>query len=162
MASEGKEYDIEEDSSLGIDIKEKMAKQRQLLNARLGLDVVANIGIDMSNLFTNEDFNVQTDNQDTQNKCDFNNKVKYLCNFNMLLKCSYFLQKHLSDYISTVKEGLSSREMNRAKRKAKARNSINKQRSKEPPEDGTNEEPEKKKFKSEDLKLKDEALYPGI
>lgn len=75
MASEGKEYDIEEDSTLGIDLKEKMTKQRQLLNVRLGLDVVANIGIDMSNLFTNEDFTVHTNNPDTQNKCDFNNKV---------------------------------------------------------------------------------------
>lgn len=75
MASEGKEYDIEEDSTLGIDLKEKMAKQRQLLNARLGLDVVSNIGLDMSSLFTNEDFAVNTETQDTQNKCDFNNKV---------------------------------------------------------------------------------------
>lgn len=55
MASEGKEFDIEEDSSLGIDLKEKMAKQRQVLNARLGLDVVSKIGIDISGLFTNED-----------------------------------------------------------------------------------------------------------
>lgn len=32
-----------------------MAKQRQLLNARLGLDVAAKIGFDTSALFTNED-----------------------------------------------------------------------------------------------------------
>lgn len=94
MASEGKEYDIEEDSSLGIfvndisfifvinacvhtgiDVKERMAKQRQLLNARLGLDVVSNIGLDMTELFTNEDFSVHTELQDTQAKCDFNIKV---------------------------------------------------------------------------------------
>lgn len=40
---------------LGIDIKERMAKQRQLLNVRLGLDVVSKIGIDLSGIFTNED-----------------------------------------------------------------------------------------------------------
>lgn len=32
-----------------------MAKQRQVLNARLGLDVASKIGIDISGLFTNED-----------------------------------------------------------------------------------------------------------
>lgn len=55
MGSEGKEYDIEEDSSLGIDVKEKLAKQRQMLNARLGLDIAANCGVDVTGLFTNED-----------------------------------------------------------------------------------------------------------
>uniref|UniRef100_V5I7B1 TATA-binding protein-associated factor n=1 Tax=Anoplophora glabripennis TaxID=217634 RepID=V5I7B1_ANOGL len=55
MASEGKEFDLEEDSSLGIDNKERMAKQRQMLNARLGLDVAAKLGMDTSSLFSNED-----------------------------------------------------------------------------------------------------------
>lgn len=55
MASEGKEFDIEEDTSSNCDIKEKMARQRQILNARLGLDVAAQFGVDTSNLFSNED-----------------------------------------------------------------------------------------------------------
>lgn len=79
MASEGKEFDLEEDPTLGkrnysfleaslnslwkrypytftgLDTKEKMAKQRQLLNARLGLDVATKIGFDTNALFTNED-----------------------------------------------------------------------------------------------------------
>lgn len=37
-----------------------MAKQRQLLNARLGLDVAAKIGFDTNSLFTNEDLIVNT------------------------------------------------------------------------------------------------------
>lgn len=41
--------------STGLDTKEKMAKQRQLLNARLGLDVAAKFGVDTNALFTNED-----------------------------------------------------------------------------------------------------------
>lgn len=52
MGSEGKEYD-EEDSNL--DIKERLAKQRQILNSRLGLDVANKTGIDLSEIFTNED-----------------------------------------------------------------------------------------------------------
>lgn len=39
----------------GIDNKEKMAKQRQMLNARLGLDVAAKLGMDTSSLFSNDD-----------------------------------------------------------------------------------------------------------
>lgn len=55
MASEGKEFDLEEDSTLGLDVKERMAKQRQLLNSRLGLDVAAKMGFDTCSLFSNED-----------------------------------------------------------------------------------------------------------
>lgn len=50
--------------------------------------------------------------------------------------------------------GLSSREMNRARRKA--RQAVNKQRSREPPEDTNSEEPDKKKIRLEDLKIKEE------
>ena len=70
MASEGKEFDLEEDAS-SADIREKMAKQRQILNARLGLDVAAQIGIDTSNLFTNEDLmvpRVKQENSDRNNE----------------------------------------------------------------------------------------------
>lgn len=52
---------------LGLDTKEKMAKQRQLLNARLGLDVAGKFGFDTSTLFTNEDLinsNEKPDNKD--------------------------------------------------------------------------------------------------
>lgn len=62
MASEGKEFDLDEDSS--SDIREKMAKQRQMLNARLGLDMAAQIGIDTANLFTNDDLITSPEKQD--------------------------------------------------------------------------------------------------
>lgn len=55
MGSEGNEYDLEEDSALGIDLKERMAKQRQILNARLGLDVASKFGMNVSDIYTNED-----------------------------------------------------------------------------------------------------------
>ncbi|XP_030750463.1 TATA-binding protein-associated factor 172-like [Sitophilus oryzae] len=58
MASEGKEFDVEEDSALGLDMKERLAKQRQLLNNRLGLDVAARMGFNTSALFSNEDLAV--------------------------------------------------------------------------------------------------------
>lgn len=68
MASEGKEFDLEEDSSLGVDIKERLAKQRQLLNVRLGLDVASKIGIDVSGIFSNED--LQSSSQANHVKVD--------------------------------------------------------------------------------------------
>lgn len=55
MASEGKEFDVEEETGTGIDSKEKIAKQRQLLNAKLGFDVAAKIGFDTAALFSNDD-----------------------------------------------------------------------------------------------------------
>jgi hypothetical protein len=38
-----------------------MARQRQLLNARLGLDVAVKIGIDMSEIFSTEDLTSSLD-----------------------------------------------------------------------------------------------------
>lgn len=72
MASEGKEFDLDEDSST-TDIRERMAKQRQILNARLGLDVAAQFGIDTSNLFTNEDLIVSA--PEKQDSCDKNSEA---------------------------------------------------------------------------------------
>ncbi|KAB0793551.1 hypothetical protein PPYR_13171 [Photinus pyralis] len=133
MASEGREYDLEEDSALGIDTKEKLAKQRQLLNARLGLDVVSKIGIEISGLFTNEDLSTPTpDAQENNFKWEDNNR------------------KPLRDIVSGPGKiiGLSSREMNRARRKA--RQAVSKQRSREPADDNNFEEPDKKKTKFEE------------
>ncbi|CAH0564280.1 unnamed protein product [Brassicogethes aeneus] len=125
MASEGKEFDLEEDSSLGVDVKEKMAKQRQLLNARLGLDVAANLGFDTSGLFTNEDLVGGIQEGAEKN----------------------YVRKPVSDVISRPSEALSSREMNRARRKA--RMAISKQRSRDVGDDCNGDEPEKKKIKTE-------------
>lgn len=47
---------------LGVDIKERLAKQRQLLNVRLGLDVASKVGIDVSGIFSNEDLQQEQNN----------------------------------------------------------------------------------------------------
>lgn len=74
MASEGKEFDLEEDSSSSIDTKERMAKQRQLLNARLGFDVASKIGVDVSNLFSNDDL-MMSDIKEIATGATENNRV---------------------------------------------------------------------------------------
>lgn len=48
-----------------------MAKQRQLLNARLGLDVAANFGVDTNALFTNEDLIASPEKYYTDTKVNF-------------------------------------------------------------------------------------------
>lgn len=74
------------------------------------------------------------------------------------------MQKPLRDLISSVGEcSLSSREKNRAKRKA--RQAIGKQRSRDMSEEAavaTNgDEPDKKKIKLEDVKIKEETMILG-
>lgn len=140
MASEGKEFDMEEDSALGIDMKERLTKQRQLLNARLGLDGAASLGLDVSGIFTNEDLTVSTPDPSTETKFDS-------------------IRKPLRDIISSATSdlGLSSREINRARRKAR-QSAVGKQRSKDTSEtiDNGAEEPDKKKIKLEEVKVKEE------
>ncbi|KOB74761.1 Uncharacterized protein OBRU01_03845 [Operophtera brumata] len=55
MGSEGHEYDLDEEALSGADVAERLAKQRQQLNARLGLDVAASIGVDLTSVYSNED-----------------------------------------------------------------------------------------------------------
>ncbi|XP_060522113.1 TATA-binding protein-associated factor 172 [Cylas formicarius] len=140
MASEGKEFDVEEDSALGVDIKERMIKQRQLLNSKLGLDVAAKIGLDTSTLFSNEDL--------LTGKADSNDVTADVIN-----------KKPVKDVISCGNEGLSSREINRAKRKA--RQATYRQHS-------NGDEPDTKKIKTEektaiiqyDLEAGDQGEWP--
>ncbi|KAK7868472.1 hypothetical protein R5R35_011216 [Gryllus longicercus] len=143
MGSEGKEYDLEEDMS-GLDVREKMARQRQLLNARLGLDVASKIGIDVTELFTSEDLGFTIGLNDTHKAEEVSKKS---------------ISEVVQNEVSQV-GGLSSREMNRARRKARL--AVLKQRSREAGED-CGEEPDKKKFKFEDgirdAKMEDHGMY---
>lgn len=72
MASEGKEYDLEEDLGT-VDMKERLAKQRQQLNERLGLQVAASIGLDTSGLFTNQDLVTNEKKEPDDQQC----RVRY-------------------------------------------------------------------------------------
>lgn len=91
MGSEGNEFDMEEDSSLGIDVKEKMAKQRQLLNARLGLDNLSKIGIDVSGLFSNEDLIVSSPDPNSTKNGNNSRVIKdYLIKIYMLFNKMLF------------------------------------------------------------------------
>nr|CAD7594395.1 unnamed protein product [Timema genevievae] len=142
MGSEGKEFDTEEDVA-GVDIREKMARQRQQLNARLGLDTAARIGLDdMSDIFEAEDFAIAPEFQRSRSVESARRPVSEVV-----------LQEG----------GLSSREMNRARRKA--RQAVLKQRSREGGGAGeetcVGDEPDKKRVKTEDSKAFVEGTAAG-
>lgn len=132
MGSEGHEYDMDEETLNAADSKERLAKQRQQLNARLGLDVAANLGVDISSMYTNEDL------------CP----TKPAANTNKTEICRRPVQE-----IVTSSKPLSSREMNLAKRKARL--AFSKQKSRDCSEDGPSApptppvEPDRKKIKLE-------------
>ncbi|XP_049802115.1 TATA-binding protein-associated factor 172 [Schistocerca nitens] len=139
MASEGKEFDQDEDLSASA-MRERMAKQRQLLNARLGLDVSSRLGIDMEDLISAEDFSASV----TDGSLSF------------LGSCGKSVGEVVQQELSQV-EGMSSREMNRARRLA--RQQMTKQRSRDTSTQNQEEtstvsisveEPERKKIKIED------------
>nr|CAD7262320.1 unnamed protein product [Timema shepardi] len=120
-----------------------MARQRQQLNARLGLDTAARIGLDdMSDIFEAEDFAIAPEFQRSRSVESARRPVSEVV-----------LQEG----------GLSSREMNRARRKA--RQAVLKQRSREGggagEETGGAEEPDKKRVKTEDSKAFVEGTSAG-
>ncbi|XP_075973865.1 histone acetyltransferase 1 [Anticarsia gemmatalis] len=132
MGSEGNEYDLDEEALNANDSKERLAKQRQQLNARLGLDVAANLGVDLTSMYTNED----------------------LCPVKPTINKTEPVRRPVQEIVITSKP-LSSREMNLAKRKARL--AFSKQKSRDCSEDGpsapptptTPVEPDRKKIKLE-------------
>ncbi|XP_075232109.1 TATA-binding protein-associated factor 172-like isoform X2 [Lycorma delicatula] len=136
MGSEGKEYDFDIDSADG-DNKERLARQCQQLNSRIGLVGSESIlGLSGNEpILSNKDL-LTTDDLDIKPTTPFplNNKL------------------NVSEVVNANNHcGLSSREINRERRKA--RQALLKQRSRDNQEE---EEPDKKKFKKEeDIKMED-------
>ncbi|XP_045448730.1 TATA-binding protein-associated factor 172 [Melitaea cinxia] len=146
MGSEGHEYDMDEEALSAADMKECLAKQRQQLNSQLGLDVANSLGMDLSGMYTNED----------------------LCPVKPT-KPEATVRRPVQELVAC--KGLSSREMNLAKRRARA--AFSKQKSRDcddsssaspltpltptgPPPSPL--EPERKKMKIEPV---DEVLCEG-
>ncbi|RVE45378.1 hypothetical protein evm_009950 [Chilo suppressalis] len=129
MGSEGNEYDMEEEALCVADLKDRISRQRQQLNAKLGLDVAPHLGIDLNALYTNEDLclsrPVKTETQ----------------------------KKPVQELVPS--KPLSSREINLAKRKARL--AFSKQKSRDCSDEGGGSsapptppvEPDRKKMKLE-------------
>ncbi|XP_029465800.1 TATA-binding protein-associated factor 172 [Rhinatrema bivittatum] len=129
LGSAGAEFEIQDDKSGDIDPKERIARQRKLLQKKLGLDMGAAIGMDTEDLFNDEDL-------------DYTPMSTSLVNKQPILQAAEFLD-------SEFRPGMSSRQKNKAKRMAKL---IAKQRSRDVVEneksnDSTDGEPEEKRRK---------------
>ncbi|XP_047507448.1 TATA-binding protein-associated factor 172 isoform X2 [Pieris napi] len=125
MGSEGHEYEMDEEPQSAAEMQERLAKQRQQLNARLGLDMAATLGVDLTSVYTNEDL--------CPVKIEKPNKTNVV-------------RRPIQEVLPT--KPLSSREMNVAKRKARA--AFSKQKSRDCSERDETlppEEPDKKKIK---------------
>ncbi|XP_071487999.1 TATA-binding protein-associated factor 172-like [Diadema antillarum] len=128
LGSAGSEYELEVDA--GGDPKERLAKQKRLLQKKLGLDVGI-VGMETDDLFNDEDLKCVAQKPSTSN----------------LLKPPASAADIVAQEMASLGPGLSSREKNRAKRKAKL---MAKQRSKDGLE-GTSldkEEPSSKRLRA--------------
>uniref|UniRef100_A0A8C3AU39 B-TFIID TATA-box binding protein associated factor 1 n=1 Tax=Cyclopterus lumpus TaxID=8103 RepID=A0A8C3AU39_CYCLU len=126
LGSAGAEFELQDDATGEIDPKERLARQRKLLQKKLGLDMGAAIGIDTEELFNDEDLDCTC-------------------------QPSGLRPIQAADLIdSEFRPGMSSRQKNKAKRMAKL---VAKQRSKDmEPNEKSNDsfegEPEEKRRKT--------------
>ncbi|XP_070498926.1 TATA-binding protein-associated factor 172 [Chironomus tepperi] len=125
MGSEGREFDFIDDN---IDNREVLIKQREALNEKLGFAAAKNLGINLDDMVTLEDMTPMKQIK-TENETSKINVQDILIN-----------QASSSQQTSVV--GMSSREINRAKRKARQNQTISRTNS-------VKDEPDKKKIKSE-------------
>uniref|UniRef100_A0A8B9GYD6 B-TFIID TATA-box binding protein associated factor 1 n=1 Tax=Astyanax mexicanus TaxID=7994 RepID=A0A8B9GYD6_ASTMX len=133
LGSAGAEFELQDDKSGEVDPKERLARQRKLLQKKLGLDMGAAIGMDTEELFNDED-------------------LDYTCasNANRCKQPTSSLW-HAAELIdSEFRPGMSNRQRNKAKRMAKL---VAKQRSRDlDPNEKSNDsfegEPEEKRRKT--------------
>uniref|UniRef100_A0A3Q1FYB1 BTAF1 RNA polymerase II, B-TFIID transcription factor-associated n=1 Tax=Acanthochromis polyacanthus TaxID=80966 RepID=A0A3Q1FYB1_9TELE len=126
LGSAGVEFELQDDKTGEMDTKERLARQRKLLQKKLGLDMGAAIGMDTEELFNDED-------------------LDYTCQPSGVRPIQ---AAELID--SEFRPGMSSRQKNKAKRMAKL---VAKQRSRDiDPNEKSNDsfegEPEEKRRKT--------------
>ncbi|KAF2975246.1 hypothetical protein EK904_009119 [Melospiza melodia maxima] len=130
LGSAGAEFEVQDDKSGEIDPKERIARQRKLLQKKLGLDMGAAIGMNTEDLFNDEDL-------------DYSPSPVLLVNKQPTLQAAELID-------SEFRAGMSNRQKNKAKRMAKL---FAKQRSRDAVEaneksnDSTDGEPEEKRRK---------------
>uniref|UniRef100_W5L4U2 B-TFIID TATA-box binding protein associated factor 1 n=1 Tax=Astyanax mexicanus TaxID=7994 RepID=W5L4U2_ASTMX len=139
LGSAGAEFELQDDKSGEVDPKERLARQRKLLQKKLGLDMGAAIGMDTEELFNDED-------------------LDYTCASNAnraqvgrVAACHSSRNHTAAELIdSEFRPGMSNRQRNKAKRMAKL---VAKQRSRDlDPNEKSNDsfegEPEEKRRKT--------------
>uniref|UniRef100_A0A8K9XXU0 B-TFIID TATA-box binding protein associated factor 1 n=1 Tax=Oncorhynchus mykiss TaxID=8022 RepID=A0A8K9XXU0_ONCMY len=134
LGSAGAEFEVQDDKSGEVDPKERLARQRKLLQRKLGLDMGAAIGMDTMELFNDEDLDTQ-------------------------YTCTPSGPKAAEIIDSEFRPGMSNRQKNKAKRMAKL---VAKQRSRDmDPNERSNDsfegEPEEKHRKTSNVVIEQPA-----
>ncbi|CAH1273032.1 BTAF1 [Branchiostoma lanceolatum] len=113
LGSAGTEFDLDENELAAMDPKERLAHQKRQIHKRLGLDVAGAVGVDTQQFFQDEDLVMRPElNSHAQRQ----------------QRTQISAADAVAQEMAAVKPGMSAREKNRAKRKAK---SLAKQRSKD-------------------------------
>uniref|UniRef100_A0A8C7DN99 B-TFIID TATA-box binding protein associated factor 1 n=1 Tax=Oncorhynchus kisutch TaxID=8019 RepID=A0A8C7DN99_ONCKI len=143
LGSAGAEFEVQDDKSGEVDPKERLARQRKLLQRKLGLDMGAAIGMDTMELFNDEDLDTQ-----------------YTCTPSVYTTFQRFRPMQAAEIIdSEFRPGMSNRQKNKAKRMAKL---VAKQRSRDlDPNERSNDsfegEPEEKHRKTSNVVIEQPA-----
>uniref|UniRef100_A0AAZ3Q854 BTAF1 RNA polymerase II, B-TFIID transcription factor-associated n=1 Tax=Oncorhynchus tshawytscha TaxID=74940 RepID=A0AAZ3Q854_ONCTS len=152
LGSAGAEFEVQDDKSGEVDPKERLARQRKLLQRKLGLDMGAAIGMDTMELFNDEDL-------DTQYTCTPSGPKAQGPGERGSEPCSSS-GNHAAEIIdSEFRPGMSNRQKNKAKRMAKL---VAKQRSRDmDPNERSNDsfegEPEEKHRKTSNVVIEQPA-----
>ncbi|KAI5617401.1 TATA-binding protein-associated factor 172, partial [Silurus asotus] len=144
LGSAGAEFEVQDEKSAEVDPKERLARQRKLLQKKLGLDMGAAIGMDTEELFNDEDLDYT---------CTSNvNSNKMHVSLPQPMQAAEFID-------SEFRPGMSNRQKNKAKRMAKL---VAKQRSRDlDPNEKSNDsfegEPEEKRRKTTNVVIEQPA-----
>ncbi|XP_061600766.1 TATA-binding protein-associated factor 172 isoform X3 [Cololabis saira] len=156
LGSAGAEFELQDDKTAEMDPKERLARQRKLLQKKLGLDMGAAIGMDTEELFNDEDLDYS---------CQPNNlkgpgiKATAGCSSrnHVTIQAAELID-------SEFRPGMSSRQKNKAKRMAKL---VAKQRSRDmDPNEKSNDsfegEPEEKRRKTTNVVIDQPATQNKV
>ncbi|XP_078007124.1 TATA-binding protein-associated factor 172 isoform X5 [Phascolarctos cinereus] len=159
LGSAGAEFEVQDDKSGEVDPKERIARQRKLLQKKLGLDMGAAIGMNTEELFNDEDLDYTPASASLVNKQPVGKTSGCLIARNI----TALQAAELID--SEFRAGMSNRQKNKAKRMAKL---FAKQRSKDAVEnneksnDSADGEPEEKRRKIANIVINQPATESKV
>ncbi|KAI5107880.1 TATA-binding protein-associated factor 172, partial [Silurus meridionalis] len=151
LGSAGAEFEVQDDKSAEVDPKERLARQRKLLQKKLGLDMGAAIGMDTEELFNDEDLDY-TCTSSVNRSQTAKGVVFQSFRSHAPMQAAEFID-------SEFRPGMSNRQKNKAKRMAKL---VAKQRSRDlDPNEKSNDsfegEPEEKRRKTTNVIIEQPA-----
>ncbi|XP_062852263.1 TATA-binding protein-associated factor 172 [Trichomycterus rosablanca] len=151
LGSAGAEFEVQDDKSGEVDPKERLARQRKLLQKKLGLDMGAAIGMDTDELFNDDDLDYT---------CSSNLNRAHAVKGPVFQGSRSQTSMQAAEFIdSEFRPGMSNRQRNKAKRMAKL---VAKQRSRDlDPNEKSNDsfegEPEEKRRKTTNVLIEQPA-----